>query len=538
MLLTEVVKIKWNTSNKEWYENKGYIFTKWKDEFEVKVADLPMKSNTLVNVKCDGDDCENPILNPVIWQNYMKYKKENGKYYCNKCAMKLYGTQKSLNSRLIKSKSFEQWCTENDMLYILDIWDYSLNKCKPNEIAYATKNKYYFKCPKGIHESEIKQISSITRIKNKNLDCKQCNSFEQWCYNNLSREESEEILSRWDYELNECKPSEVSHASEGVDRKGYWFKCLKHTKHHSELKNISSFTNNIKGSLNCNQCNSFAQHIVDIYGDNALELYWDYDKNIVNPWYINQLSSKNKVWIKCQEKDYHGSYNVTCTNFIANKSRCPYCTTRNGKVHPLDSLGKLLEDKGLLHLWSNKNKKSPYEYTPNSNQEVWWKCAEGKHKDYYRNMNVANDCEFRCPECSRERDESYLQEKVRLYLEALNNGEYTILHEYNCTVAPKNPKTKQLLPFDNEVKELKLIIEVMGSQHYKIEGFHKHHAKRNRTTPEQELYKQKIHDRYKRMYAKKQGYIYIEIPYWTDNRKESWKKLIDDKIKEILNKAS
>lgn len=50
MLLTKTILVKWNPSNRKWYESKGYIFSKWKDEFEVKVEDLTNGSHVLVNV--------------------------------------------------------------------------------------------------------------------------------------------------------------------------------------------------------------------------------------------------------------------------------------------------------------------------------------------------------------------------------------------------------------------------------------------------------------------------------------------------------
>jgi hypothetical protein len=131
-----------------------------------------------------------------------------------------------------------------------------------------------------------------------------------------------------------------------------------------------------------------------------------------------------------------------------------------------------------------------------------------------------------------------LQEKVILHLESLN---YTILHEYNCTIIPKNSKKihcNNRMPFDNEIKELNLIIEVHGEQHYIITGLTKLTSHNNNTTPEYELHMQKVRDRYKRIYAKSKGYNYLEIPYWTDDKEETWKQLINNKINEILHNNS
>jgi hypothetical protein len=347
-------------------------------------------------------------------------------------------------------------------------------------------------------------------------------SFEQWCIEN----NRQDVLNRWDYNLNDCKPNEITY---GINKKCY-FKCPRGI-HKSELKQINSFTSGHEGSIKCNQCNSIAQWGIDNICEDFLNKYWDFEMNTINPFEIDKSSNK-KVYIKCQEKDYHKNYKISPSHFIQNK-RCPYCNSNSGKIHLLDSLGALHPE--VLRIWSDKNKKSPYEYAPKSNKEIWWKCPDGKHKDYKRSITSSNRmCNFRCPNCIKERDESFLQEKVRLYLEKLN---YTILFEHDCNILPINPKiknTNNTMPFDNEIVELKLIIEVHGKQHYQICHWHKSTSKKHNTTPEYELHYQKLKDRYKRIFAKIRGYFYLEIPYWTDDKEETWKKLIDDKITLIL----
>ena len=190
MLITKTVTMKWNSQNKKWYESKGYIYTKWLGEFEVKVEDLPNGSHTLVNVQCDG--C-GELLKDMKWQNYLKHVHEDGKYYCRICAIVLFSGSKQRITKLLKSISFYQWC-----------------------------------------------------------------------YNNLSKELADYILERWDYELNIDKngksisPKDVSYASSGFNHKGYWFKCLDHLEHGSELKSISNYTKGQKGSLNCDMCNTIS----------------------------------------------------------------------------------------------------------------------------------------------------------------------------------------------------------------------------------------------------------------------------------------
>ena len=447
-IVNKTVKVKWNGRNKKYYESLGYEYTKLGDEFEVKVEDLSNGNNSKVEIECD---C---CRQQKQWR-YADYTKrtKNGKTYCRKCARKLYGGKKMQKTKLQNSKSFYDWCIENDRQDILDRWDYELNNYSPNEIGY------------GSHEK--------------------------------------------------C-----------------WFKCLDHPEHKSELKSINDFTNN-KIPINCKQCNSIAQWFID--NDLDINLYWDYDKNTINPWEIS-YGSNVKIWIKCQEKDYHGSYEISCANFSSGY-RCPYCSSR--KIHLLDSLKQYITnsygEEFFNKIWSNKNSINPTTISPNSSKRCWWNCPEGKHEPYKRSCNDSNKKEYRCPNCVKDRKESIIEEKVRLYLEELG---YKIKTEYNCTIIPKNPKTKQLLPFDNEIilsNGKHLIIEVHGEQHYKSH-FYKTKYKCNNKEAEQMLYKRKLYDRYKRIKCIQAGCEYLELPYTAFNKKETYKNLIDNKIKEILDK--
>ena len=269
-LISKTVMMRWNVSNKKWYELKGYKYTKLQNEFKVKVEDLTKATIVKVQVKCDV--CG--TVSKVYWSNYKKRQKDNGLDYCNNCKK-----IKSNKTKLGKGKSFYQWCTDNNRQDVLDRWNYELNKCSPNDIGYATNKKY-------------------------------------------------------------------------------WFKCLKHKEHTSEIHSINNFTNGHIGSINCKQCNSFAQWGIDNIDKDFLEKYWNYNKNILNPWEISYSSAK-KIWIKCQKKDYHGSYQIRCADFTYN-DRCPYCS--NKKVHPKDSLGQYIIDnygkEFLDKIWSSKNKKS------------------------------------------------------------------------------------------------------------------------------------------------------------------------------------
>ena len=362
-------------------------------------------------------------------------------------------------------------------------------------------------------------------------------SFEQWCINN----NRQDILAQWDYELNKLKPSEILYSI----HKKYYFKCI-NNRHPSELNDIGHFTSGYS-NISCNKCNSFAQWGIDNLGEDFLDKYWS-SKNTLNPWEINKCCNIH-IFIKFQEKDYHEDYETTCELF-SRGYRCPYCVNR--KIHPKDSLGQYIIDNYgqdfLDKVWSNKNNKSAFEYSKGSHQDVWWNCLEYKHMEYKRKIQSATCLDFRCPECVQEMDESLLQKKTREYLETFN---YSLLHENNCTLNPlniiiapnNNPNKKRFnkkLRYDNEIiinENIHLFIEVMGQQHKSISTlFHGRTAKKFNITSQQELEYQIARDKYKEQYVYNQGknYYYLAIWYYDFNKEDTYKKLIDNKLKEIL----
>lgn len=117
MLLTEYAELKWNPHNKNYYESKGYKYTKMKDTFLVKVNDLSDGANAIVQIKCDynADGC-NDISN-VRWADYIKIQKRNviHKDCCNnrncielkykETNMVKYGCETPFGSKIVQDKS-------------------------------------------------------------------------------------------------------------------------------------------------------------------------------------------------------------------------------------------------------------------------------------------------------------------------------------------------------------------------------------------------------------------------------------------------
>lgn len=314
-------------------------------------------------------------------------------------------------------------------------------------------------------------------------------------------------------------------------KKKVWIKC-KRELHPSRLISVYEITKRQK--CLCKQCNSFAQHCIDLYGDDFLDKYWDYQLNIaIDPWQVDH-SSKKKVYIKCQCNDLHGSYLIDCNTFTSHfpNTGCPFCNVRgkNGRPIAQDSLGTIYGKS--IHLWSDKNTSSPFEVTPSSHKQVWWKCENHLHDDYNRTISETVRYDFRCPTCVSESSCSVLQSKVASFIE--KDLGYKIKHEYDCSIAPINPSgyNNIKMPYDNEVVDLKLIIEVHGKQHYSPCSWHTLTAKRNGTSMMDEFKKQQERDEYKKKYAIAKGYHYLAIPYY-DEENDLYKQTILNKINEI-----
>lgn len=243
----------------------------------------------------------------------------------------------------LKTISFQDWCKQNNRQDLMDRWDYELNKYTPDVVACKSGYKIFFKCPAGKHKSYAVVLNSVTNGGNK-LECKACyleeNSFGKWCNDNAP-----DMLDLWDYELNNCSPYEVGKGSS----KKYYFKCPRglhdsslHTLHHITTRDFK---------VHCNKCNSFAQYLLDNFGDNALVKIWDVIKNSISPYDISQSASRKKVWVHCLENEFHDSYLISPDNFSKGR-RCPQCKQENQNSKLARKVNKYIDSKydyQLLH---------------------------------------------------------------------------------------------------------------------------------------------------------------------------------------------
>jgi len=81
MLITQHLTIKWSPSQRPRYENKGYIFTNYGDEFQCKVEDIPHSSDRFIECECDY--CHKTFSKQI--KKYYKHREILHKDCCESC---------------------------------------------------------------------------------------------------------------------------------------------------------------------------------------------------------------------------------------------------------------------------------------------------------------------------------------------------------------------------------------------------------------------------------------------------------------------
>ena len=349
------------------------------------------------------------------------------------------------------------------------------------------------KCPYCGNEYDVR----LSGFKNGDKCNKCCNEYENSFAYYIQVELGEGLNKYWDWNNNELNPYYIYKKSS----KKVNIKCDK-ADYHSNYSVIPyDFT---KGNR-CPYCttrrgkvhpkDSFGRWLINTYGEDAIEKYWS-PRNILNPFKIS-LQSNKKVWMLCQEKDYHndnGGYETTLDNFYKGK-RCPYCCNHHGKVHKLDSFGSLYPDKAKY--WSKNNKKSPFEVTSRSGNKYKFTC-EKCGEEFERqldNLNRSNTGVI-CRECSA----SFLEQSTKEILD-----EYKIKYYREYIFDGLMGIKDGLLRFDFYLPNHNILIECQGEQH---------EIWKETFQTKKQFETQQEHDRRKKEYAKQHNIRLLEIWYY------------------------
>ena len=269
---------------------------------------------------------------------------------------------------------------------------------------------------------------------------------------------------------------------------------------------------------------------------------WNYDKNEGYTPEMFVSGSNYLAWWKCDKCGHEWQTKIATRTITSKNGECPICA----KAVKLETYYQTLtNNRGSLND-SDFECLLDWDYAKNididignltigSSKNVWWKCHICSHE--WMSPVYTRTSGHGCPECARLNNVSSLQNKICEYI----FDKYGVImnHEYNCELICRNPKTKMILPYDNELihNKCRLIIECNGRQHYEICGFTYLAAKEKDITPEQALKDQQYRDNLKRDYAISQGYYYLAVPYWTESD-DSYKNLIDEMFHKIFTQQN
>jgi hypothetical protein len=154
--------VKWFSRNKQYYIERGYLFTKMYDIFKVNIDDLQSNSNIKVYVRCDI--CNK--IHRIPYQNYNKSFKKYNYYACSLECCKLkrentniekYGVKNPISNKYIRKKIEET----NLKKYGVD--NPIKNPEVRNKILKTSLQRYGFEYP--IQNESIREKSYITNIK-------------------------------------------------------------------------------------------------------------------------------------------------------------------------------------------------------------------------------------------------------------------------------------------------------------------------------------------------------------------------------------
>ena len=213
---------------------------------------------------------------------------------------------------------------------------------------------------------------------------------------------------------------------------------------------------------------SFAYHIEVELGLN-LDDIWNWDKNNelgINPYEIAKQSHK-KIWLYCLKHDYHNydrkgnkvGYQLSCSNFYNNKSRCSYCG--KNKTHYKDSLAyKCPQVAKMIAIEENDlTFEDCYNISCFSKRKFYFKCFDcGMISDKRIRLSDIVIRGYSCKYCS---DGISIPEKF------IVNILKQLKIEFKTQLNKSDFKWCGYFRYDFYLPKYNIIIEANGMQHYK-----------------------------------------------------------------------
>ena len=222
---------------------------------------------------------------------------------------------------------------------LMSEWDYELNNISPEDVTAGSGKKRWWKCKDG-HSWE-----SVVGNRVQGRGCPYC-SGQKISPENCLASTHPELLSDWDYELNNISPQDVS---SGSGRRPWW-KCK---DGHSWQ---TAIINRTKKKTGCPYCSNYyvsdTNSLQSLSSDLSQE--WHPTKNgTLTPSDVVAGSAKT-VWWKCTRGH---EWKTTLNSRFSGGSNCPKCSNQSSK----GEMRILSELNFLFYGLKSRIKKGGYE---------------------------------------------------------------------------------------------------------------------------------------------------------------------------------
>ncbi len=268
---------------------------------------------------------------------------------------------------------------------LVNEWDYKKNKIDPHYVSASSNKLAWWICSLG------HSWKACVNDRNRGAKCPVCSNKKLLIgYNDLETK-NPKLAKEFDLAKNGIKPSQILFGS----NKRVWWLC---SSGHSWSQKVMQRNNRGDG---CPFCSN--KKVQKGFNDLATTDYealeeWDFQRNIIKPTEVTSGSNKIAWWV-CSECG--NSYQRSVYNKIHLKYGCKKCVSkkRSQKMSKPDfgkSFGDLYPD--LIKDWDySRNDKTPFDYKPKSNFEVYWKChiCGYKYKKTICNKVLKSQC-YRC----------------------------------------------------------------------------------------------------------------------------------------------
>lgn len=307
MIPDQKVILKWHNQNKKHYIEKGYIYTKSGDEFEVDINDMS-GSYVLVRFICDFCKGENQTEEKDKYAQFNNLKRNRENEDC--CNHKDCKSKKASKTHLRKPIPLGESLLEK-FPELAKEFNEERNKIKPINISSKSAQKMWWKCSKG-HEWESKVCNRTN-----GRTCPYCLG-RKICEDNCLSTLRPDISIEWNFERNTILPTDVGI---GYGKK-IWWKCK---NNHEWESTVNNRTNHDNGCPYCsnkkvNNENAF----INTHPELAKE--WSY-RNKLTPYEVTYGSKKTVIW-ECSKCNYEWENQVTQRTIGRG---CPQCAESKGE---------------------------------------------------------------------------------------------------------------------------------------------------------------------------------------------------------------